>query len=42
MSDITEQQHYEPIKWINAAIEYLMNTSERLTVDDIKERLDVI
>jgi predicted DNA-binding transcriptional regulator AlpA len=43
MSDLQDEQaHFEPIKWISSEIEYLNNTAERLTVEDVNERLDIM
>lgn len=37
-----EQKHYEPVKWVNAEIEYVTNTAERLTADDVNQKLDIM
>lgn len=37
-----EQAFYEPIKWIEAEIEYQLNTGERLTSNDVEAKLDVM
>lgn len=39
---VDEQRHYEPVKWIDAEIEYLVNTGEHLTVEDVNQRLDIM
>lgn len=43
MSEIAnEQVHFEPVKWIDAEIDYLKNSVEHLTTGDVNERLDVM
>ncbi|WDF55257.1 helix-turn-helix domain-containing protein [Mucilaginibacter sp. KACC 22063] len=42
MSDVSEQLNFEPIRWITAEIEYWLNSSERLTVEDVNQKLDVM
>ncbi len=37
-----EQEHYEPVRWIEAELTYLMNTSEHLTQDDVIQQLDIM
>jgi predicted DNA-binding transcriptional regulator AlpA len=37
-----EQIFYEPIRWIEAEIEYQLNTAERLTSADVEAKLDVM
>jgi hypothetical protein len=37
-----EQAFYEPLKWINAEIEYLDAQIEQLTASDVDQRLDVM
>jgi excisionase family DNA binding protein len=37
-----EQELYEPVKWIEAEIEYISNTAERLTTEDVNQRLDIM
>lgn len=37
-----EQEFYEPVKWINAEIEYLQNTGEHLTTEDVNNRVDIM
>lgn len=37
-----EQQHYEPVRFIEAEIVYLTNTAEKLTSEDVNKRLDVM
>jgi predicted DNA-binding transcriptional regulator AlpA len=43
MSGIADEQaFFEPVKWINAEIEYISNTAERLTSDDVNQRLEIM
>ena len=43
MSEIrAEQEFYEPVKWIDAEIDYQTNMGERLTKDDVPGRLDIM
>lgn len=43
MSEIrAEQQFYEPVRWIDAEIDYQTNMGERLTGDDVTGRLDIM
>jgi predicted DNA-binding transcriptional regulator AlpA len=37
-----EQIFYEPIRWIEAEIEYQLNSTERLTSADVASKLDVM
>jgi len=37
-----EQKFYEPVKWIEAEVEYITNTAERLTTEDVNQRLDIM
>jgi len=37
-----EQAHFEPIKWIKADLEYLENTSEHLTKEDVDHQLNIM
>lgn len=37
-----EQEFYEPVKWIETEIEYINNTAERLTPEDVDQRLDIM
>lgn len=37
-----EQKFYDPVKWINAEIEYLLTATEYLTAADVDQRLDVM
>jgi predicted DNA-binding transcriptional regulator AlpA len=37
-----EQKFYEPVKWINAEIEYITSAMEHLTTEDVDRRLDIM
>ncbi|XHR93860.1 helix-turn-helix transcriptional regulator [Mucilaginibacter sp. UC70_90] len=37
-----EQIHFEPIKWIKAELEYLENTTQRLTKEDVEHELNIM
>lgn len=37
-----EQKHYNPVKWIEAEIEYLQNTTPHLTKEDVNNQLDIM
>jgi predicted DNA-binding transcriptional regulator AlpA len=37
-----EQKHFEPVRFFNSEIEYIINTSEKLTADDVNHRLDIM
>ncbi|WP_325387910.1 helix-turn-helix transcriptional regulator [Mucilaginibacter sp.] len=39
---VDEQKHYNPVRWLNAEIEFITNTAERLTAEDVNERLNVM
>ncbi|MES2275699.1 MAG: helix-turn-helix domain-containing protein [Bacteroidota bacterium] len=37
-----EQQHFEPVRWIEAELRYLENSIERLTKDDVNQQLNIM
>ena len=37
-----EQTFYDPVKWIDAELDYLKNMGEHLTSDDVNSRLDIM
>lgn len=39
---VDEQTFYEPIKWINAEIEYITSAIEHLTTEDVSHKIDIM
>lgn len=37
-----EQRHYNPVKWIEAEIDYLLNTTPQLTKEDVNNQLNIM
>jgi len=37
-----EQEHFEPVKWIETELFYLDNTTERLTKEDVEQQLNIM
>jgi predicted DNA-binding transcriptional regulator AlpA len=43
LSEIADEQiHFEPVRWISSEIEFITNTTEKLTVADVNQRLDIM
>jgi excisionase family DNA binding protein len=37
-----EQKHYDPVRFIDSEIKYIINSAERLTAEDVNKRLDIM